>query len=119
MDERVVQFRVGVVVLATVIIMGILILLFGEARTLVQGHYTVNVKLPRAPGIAVDTPVRKSGILIGRVAAFTASRRARISARHQTSPAEGTRAASRSVERASRKARAIRSASPQTAQLFR
>lgn len=67
MDERVAQFRVGVMVLATVIIAGILILLFNRFPALGQGSYTVQVRFPTAPGVAKDTPVRRSGILIGRV----------------------------------------------------
>lgn len=67
MDERVVQFRVGVVMIATMIIIAILILMFGEAPTLARRQYTVYIKLPSAPGVEVDTPVRKSGITIGRV----------------------------------------------------
>jgi phospholipid/cholesterol/gamma-HCH transport system substrate-binding protein len=67
MDERVVQFRVGVMVLATLIITGILVLLFGELPALVRRTYVVYVDLPQAPGVTKDTPVRKSGILIGRV----------------------------------------------------
>ena len=68
MDERVVQFRVGVVVLATAIITAILILLFQGAPPIVHGHYTIYIELPRAPGVSIDTPIRKSGIFIGRVA---------------------------------------------------
>ena len=68
MDERVVKFRVGVMVLATTIIAGILILLFGDARSLVRGTYTVYLHFDDAPGVTEGTPVRKSGILIGRVA---------------------------------------------------
>jgi phospholipid/cholesterol/gamma-HCH transport system substrate-binding protein len=67
MDERVVQFRVGVMVLATLIITVILVLLFGELPTVVQGRYTLYAHFPQAPGVNVETPVRKSGILIGRV----------------------------------------------------
>ena len=67
MDERVVQFRVGVTVLAALIITGILVLLFGELPSVVRGSYTVYVEFPSAPGVAQDTPIRKSGILIGRV----------------------------------------------------
>ena len=36
MNDRVMQFRVGVVVLATAIITGILIVLFGDLPSLVQ-----------------------------------------------------------------------------------
>jgi phospholipid/cholesterol/gamma-HCH transport system substrate-binding protein len=67
MDERVVQFRVGVTVLAALVITGILVLLFGELPSVVRGSYTVYVEFASAPGVAPETPIRKSGILIGRV----------------------------------------------------
>jgi phospholipid/cholesterol/gamma-HCH transport system substrate-binding protein len=66
MDERVVQFRVGVMVLATLIITGILLVLFGKLPKLV-GTYPVRYSFENAGGITKNTPVRKSGILIGRV----------------------------------------------------
>ena len=50
MDERVVKFRVGVMVLSTLIIAGILILLFGDARSLVRGSYTMYIHFTDAPG---------------------------------------------------------------------
>ena len=67
MDERVVQFRVGITVLAAVIITGILMLLFGEVPSLLRGTYTVYIKFISAPGVSQDTPVQKSGIRIGKV----------------------------------------------------
>ena len=68
MDERIMQFRVGVMVLATLIITAILVLLFGKVPSLVpHATYTIYVRFPEAPGVTRDTPVRKSGILIGRV----------------------------------------------------
>src|SRR5262245_3391603 len=67
MDERIVQFRVGVTVLAALIVTGILVLLFGELPALVRGTYVVYIKFRSAPGVTPDTPVLKSGILIGRV----------------------------------------------------
>ena len=67
MDERVLRFRVGIVMVAAVIITVILVMLFGAWPTVLQPQYELNVKFPQAPGIAVDTPVRKSGVLIGRV----------------------------------------------------
>ncbi|HTQ40226.1 MAG TPA: MlaD family protein [Pirellulales bacterium] len=67
MDERVVQFRVGVTVLAALIITGILMLLFGEAPALLRGTYVVYIKFHSAPGVSQDTPVQKSGIRIGKV----------------------------------------------------
>jgi len=67
MDERTVQFRVGVMVLATILILAILLLLFGDLPSLVKGTYTVQFAFPQAPGVTPDTPVRVNGILIGRV----------------------------------------------------
>ena len=67
MDERIVAFRVGVMVLATMLLAAILALLFGDVPSLLQRPYTVNVKFTDAPGVGEATPVRKRGILIGRV----------------------------------------------------
>ena len=55
------------VVVASGIITIILILLLGEMPTISQDYYTLHIKFNKAPGVHVDTPVRKSGILIGRV----------------------------------------------------
>jgi phospholipid/cholesterol/gamma-HCH transport system substrate-binding protein len=66
MNERVVQFRVGAMVLATLVITGILVTMFGKLPTF-KKTYTIEIKFSEAPGVSRDTPVRKSGILIGRV----------------------------------------------------
>lgn len=67
MDERVMQFRVGVMVLATLLIAAILVVMFNDPRGWFRGGYNVQIKFPQAPGVSASTPVRKSGILIGRV----------------------------------------------------
>lgn len=67
MDERVMQFRVGVMFLATAIIAVILLVMFGKLPTFMGYTYPLYVRFPEAPGVTKDTPVRKSGILIGRV----------------------------------------------------
>jgi len=67
MDERIMQFRVGVVVLAVGLIAGFLILLFGHFPSLTRKSYTVYVRFAQSPGVETETPVRKSGVLIGRV----------------------------------------------------
>lgn len=67
MDERVLSFRVGVVVVAAATITVILVILFGAAPQLLVPTYNVRIRFPRAPGVAVNTPVRKSGVPIGRV----------------------------------------------------
>jgi phospholipid/cholesterol/gamma-HCH transport system substrate-binding protein len=58
------QFRVGVVVIAAIIITGILIISFREGF---RRQYTVYIRFPSAPGVTAGTPVRKHGVLIGRV----------------------------------------------------
>lgn len=65
MDERVIQFRVGVVVIAAICITVILVGLFGLGF---RRQYTLNMQVAQAPGVSIDTPVRKNGVLIGRVA---------------------------------------------------
>jgi phospholipid/cholesterol/gamma-HCH transport system substrate-binding protein len=67
MDERVIQFRVGVMVLATLFITGILLLLFGEWKNILGTKNTYYIKFPEAPGVTRETPIQMSGILIGRV----------------------------------------------------
>ena len=67
MDEWALRFRVGVVVVASTIVLVILLMLFGAGANLWRPHYVIHVQFPEAPGVTVDTPVRKSGVLIGRV----------------------------------------------------
>jgi phospholipid/cholesterol/gamma-HCH transport system substrate-binding protein len=70
MDERIMQFRVGAMVVGTLLAAGILLLLMGEFPTFGfgRGTYRLEIQFERAPGVTKETPVRKSGILIGRVA---------------------------------------------------
>jgi phospholipid/cholesterol/gamma-HCH transport system substrate-binding protein len=68
MDERVMQFRVGVMFLATFFILGTLLVLFGKLPTFIPGRsYTVRIQFENAGGVSAGTPIRKSGILIGRI----------------------------------------------------
>jgi phospholipid/cholesterol/gamma-HCH transport system substrate-binding protein len=67
MEERILQFRVGVLVVTTAIMGVILLVLFEELPKGMGGRKTIYVHFPSAPGVSVDTPVRKSGILVGRV----------------------------------------------------
>ena len=64
MDENILRFRVGIFVVIAMCILGILIFLNSEGW--VQ-QYTVFIKPTKAPGVKVGTPIRKYGILIGRV----------------------------------------------------
>lgn len=73
MNERQMQFRVGVVMFATMTIGALLATLNGPVPTdwLPWGRttYAIAIELPEAPGVGQNTPVRKNGLLIGRVAA--------------------------------------------------
>ncbi|MDA0657294.1 MAG: MlaD family protein [Planctomycetota bacterium] len=62
------QFKVGVLVFASALITAILAMLFfRDFDSLGRRTRTIIVKFPSAPGVTIDTPVQKSGILIGRV----------------------------------------------------
>jgi phospholipid/cholesterol/gamma-HCH transport system substrate-binding protein len=71
MNDRVMQFRVGAVVLATSIISAILVTLNSPSpkglALLGRGSYHITIELDQAPGIGPNTPVHKNGLLIGRV----------------------------------------------------
>ncbi len=64
MEERILQLRVGIVVILAAIITGTLIFLFSGGWT---PQYSVYMRPSTAPGVTRNTPVRKHGILIGRV----------------------------------------------------
>lgn len=67
MDERVVQFRVGLTVLAAILITVILVFLFGEGPQAFRGRKTVYMLFPEASNVMVNTPVRRLGVDVGRV----------------------------------------------------
>jgi phospholipid/cholesterol/gamma-HCH transport system substrate-binding protein len=67
MDERIIQFRVGVMFLGTLLCIAILLVMFGKLPSLMGQRYTIYIEFDNADGVTKDTPVRKSGILIGRV----------------------------------------------------
>ncbi|MBN1852547.1 MAG: MCE family protein [Pirellulales bacterium] len=72
MDDFRVRFRVGVVVLATFLIAGLLTAIIADRPIFSwKGKYRVKIVLPQAPGVLTGTPVRKNGILIGRVEEVT------------------------------------------------
>src|SRR5688572_21700987 len=69
MNERTKQFRVGVLVFATILLSSILIIWNSDFRALpFRGAYQVKMLVDQAPGVAPETPVRRRGIPIGRVA---------------------------------------------------
>lgn len=68
MDERRMQRRVGWVVLFTITFLGILLVINNPAASPFGNRgYEFYIDVPSAPGVAVNTPVRKDGVLVGRV----------------------------------------------------
>lgn len=67
MDERRLQFRVGLLAIVAIGIAGWLVFRFGELRELWQPTYQVEVLFDRAPGMFTGTPVRINGMKIGSV----------------------------------------------------
>lgn len=68
MDDNGYRFGVGVLVLASAIIGVLLIAFFGAVPKFWVERYRFTVNFPAAPNVGIDTPVRKNGVLIGRVA---------------------------------------------------
>lgn len=71
MNERQMQFAVGLIVFATMLIGVVLVVMNSPVPFNVlpwgRGSYEINIELTQAPGIGPGSPVRKSGMLIGRV----------------------------------------------------
>jgi phospholipid/cholesterol/gamma-HCH transport system substrate-binding protein len=67
MDERVMKFRIGVMVLAAALAAAVLAVTLGGIRSPFQSTYTLYIKFPSASGLIAGAAVRKSGIRIGEV----------------------------------------------------
>ena len=67
MNERVMQFRIGMFVIVAGLVLGMLVIWFGESPSLFRDHAFVRVRYTEAPGVAEGITVRKSGIRIGEV----------------------------------------------------
>lgn len=67
MDDRLTHFRLGifVVLLASALMTLVLVYLFGEFPG--HGRKVIYVRFDDVTGVTQDTPVRKNGILVGRV----------------------------------------------------
>ncbi len=70
MNERVMQFRIGMFVIVAGLVLTMLIVWFGESPVLFRDHRFLMVRYPQAPGVSEGIPVRKSGIRIGEVIAI-------------------------------------------------
>jgi phospholipid/cholesterol/gamma-HCH transport system substrate-binding protein len=69
MNERTKQFRVGIMVFAIMMVLSILILWNSDFSGLpFRRTYQVQMLVDQAPGVSENTPVRRHGLPIGRVA---------------------------------------------------
>ncbi len=69
MNERVMQFRIGMFVIVAGLVLIMMIVWFGESPTILRDQVFLRVHYLDAPGIAEGIPVRRSGIKIGEVSA--------------------------------------------------
>ncbi|MBV9124166.1 MAG: MCE family protein [Planctomycetes bacterium] len=68
MNEQAMRFRVGVFVLAMLILLGVLVVLFGRLPTnLLHPQHEYTLVLTNAEGVAPGTPVVRAGVRIGEV----------------------------------------------------
>jgi phospholipid/cholesterol/gamma-HCH transport system substrate-binding protein len=67
MNNRDLRFRVGLFVLASLVLLAVLITIFSGFPTLFKRYNRYTVILPEAPGVGAGTPVRRSGVRIGEV----------------------------------------------------
>jgi phospholipid/cholesterol/gamma-HCH transport system substrate-binding protein len=70
MNERVMQFRIGLFVIFAGLVLTMMIVWFGESPALFRDQVYVTVHYTEAPGVAEGIAVRKSGIRIGEVTAI-------------------------------------------------
>jgi phospholipid/cholesterol/gamma-HCH transport system substrate-binding protein len=70
MNERLMQFRIGMFVIVAGLVLTMMIVWFGESPSLLRDQVYVKVRYSEAPGVLEGVPVRKSGIRIGEVVAI-------------------------------------------------
>ena len=70
MNERIMQFRIGMFVIVAGLVLAMMLVWFGESPSLFRDHVFVRVRYQDAPGVSEGIPVRKSGIRIGEVSAI-------------------------------------------------
>lgn len=67
MNERVMQFRIGMFVIVAGLVLIMMIIWFGESPTILRDQVFLKAHFLEAPGVADGIPVRRSGIKIGEV----------------------------------------------------
>lgn len=67
MNERKLQFRVGIFVIFACVVAAIIVFQFGDFSSLWEPRYTLAIHFDEAPGVYPATPVRQNGIVVGKV----------------------------------------------------
>ncbi|APW59594.1 MlaD family protein [Paludisphaera borealis] len=70
MNERVMQFRIGMFVIVAGLVLTMLIVWFGESPQILREQGYIKVHYAEAPGVLQGVAVRKSGIRVGEVVAI-------------------------------------------------
>jgi phospholipid/cholesterol/gamma-HCH transport system substrate-binding protein len=70
MNERLMQFRIGMFVIVAGLVLTMMIVWFGESPSILRDQVYVKVRYLEAPGVLEGVPVRKSGIRVGEVFAI-------------------------------------------------
>ena len=70
MNERLMQFRIGMFVIVAGLVLTMMIIWFGESPSILRDQVYLTVRYAEAPGVLEGVPVRKSGIRIGQVSAI-------------------------------------------------
>ncbi len=71
MNERLMQFRIGMFVIVAGLVLTMMIIWFGESPAILRDQVYVKVRYSEAPGVLEGVAVRKSGIRIGEVFSIT------------------------------------------------
>jgi phospholipid/cholesterol/gamma-HCH transport system substrate-binding protein len=75
MNERVMQFRIGMFVIVAGLVLTMLVIWFGESPALLRDQVYVKARYAEAPGVLQGVAVRKSGIRVGEVVDITFDQR--------------------------------------------
>jgi phospholipid/cholesterol/gamma-HCH transport system substrate-binding protein len=70
MNDRVMQFRIGMFVIVAGLVLTMMIIWFGESPALLRDQVYLKAHFAEAPSVLEGVPVRKSGIRIGEVIAI-------------------------------------------------
>src|SRR5690349_4918376 len=67
MTEHGMRFRIGLFVLAALVLLATLVTLFGSLPSFFKQYHEYTVTFADAPGVTPGTPVRRSGVQVGEV----------------------------------------------------